>query len=152
MPSQGQCLPRNKYKAGCRCCCGDLSSFFLSFVFDIPFDFISNTAVLKKDLLDWYKANISPDVISVTVTKGSVIADFKSEGNKKIEEIFEKGNHYDANGLKLRVDKNLNKNWIVRYQIDGKTREIGLGKHPFISLKDARQKLFNIKNLILRNF
>ncbi len=68
--------------------------------------------------------------------------------NKKIEEIFEKGNHYDGDGLKLRVDKNLNKNWIVRYQIDGKTREIGLGKHPFISLKDARQKLFNIKKMI----
>ena len=68
--------------------------------------------------------------------------------NKKIEEICQKGNHYDGDGLKLRVDKNLNKNWIVRYQIDGKTREIGLGKYPFISLKDARQKLFNIKKMI----
>ena len=42
----------------------------------------------------------------------------------------------------------MNKNWIVRYQIDGKRREIGLGKYPFISLKDARQKLFNIKKMI----
>ena len=68
--------------------------------------------------------------------------------NKKIKEICQKGNHYDGDGLKLRVDKNLNKNWIVRYQIDGKTREIGLGKYPFISIKDARQKLFNIKKMI----
>ena len=42
----------------------------------------------------------------------------------------------------------MNKNWIVRYQIDGKRREIGLGKYPFISLKHARQKLFNIKKMI----
>ncbi len=68
--------------------------------------------------------------------------------NKKIEEICQKGNHYDGDGLKLRVDKNLNKNWIVRYQINGKTREIGLGKYPFTTLKDARQKLFNIKKMI----
>ena len=40
--------------------------------------------------------------------------------NKKIEEICQKGNHYDGDGLKLRVDKNLNKNWIVRYQINKK--------------------------------
>ncbi len=68
--------------------------------------------------------------------------------NKKIEEICQKGSHYDGDGLKLRVDENLNKNWIVRYQIYGKRREIGLGKYPFISLKDARQKLFNIKKMI----
>ena len=30
--------------------------------------------------------------------------------NKKIEGIYQKGNHYDGDGLKLRVDKNINKN------------------------------------------
>ena len=35
--------------------------------------------------------------------------------NKKIEEIFEKGSHYDGDGLKLRVDENLNKNKFVDY-------------------------------------
>ena len=68
--------------------------------------------------------------------------------NKKIEQIFQKGNHYDGNGLKLRVDKNINKNWIVRYQLFGTTREMGLGKYPYVSLKDARRKLFEVKKMI----
>ena len=68
--------------------------------------------------------------------------------NKKIEEIYQKGNHYDGDGLKLRVDKNINKNWIVRYQLFGTIREMGLGKYPYISLKDARRKLFEVKKMI----
>ncbi|MDA9674431.1 tyrosine-type recombinase/integrase [Alphaproteobacteria bacterium] len=68
--------------------------------------------------------------------------------NKKIEQILQKGNHYDGNGLKLRVDKNINKNWIVRYQLFGTTREMGLGKYPYVSLKDARRKLFEVKKMI----
>ena len=68
--------------------------------------------------------------------------------NKKIEEIYQKGNHYDGDGLKLRVDKNINKNWIVRYQLFGTIREMGLGKYPYISLKDARRKLFEVKRMI----
>ena len=68
--------------------------------------------------------------------------------NKKIEEIYQKGNHYDGDGLKLRVDKNINKNWIVRYQLFGTIREMGLGKYPFVTLKDARRKLFEVKKMI----
>ena len=47
--------------------------------------------------------------------------------NKKIEQIDQKGTQYDGDGLKLRVDKNINKNWIVRYQLLGTIREMGLG-------------------------
>ena len=68
--------------------------------------------------------------------------------NKKIEEIYQTGNHYDGDGLKLRVDKNINKNWIVRYQLFGTIREMGLGKYPFVTLKDARRKLFEVKKMI----
>ena len=68
--------------------------------------------------------------------------------NKKIEGIYQKGNHYDGDGLKLRVDKNINKNWIVRYQLFGTIREMGLGKYPFVTLKDARRKLFEVKKMI----
>ena len=68
--------------------------------------------------------------------------------NKKIEQIYQKGTHYDGDGLKLRVDKNKNKNWIVRYQLLGTIREMGLGKYPYVSLKDARRKLFEVKKMI----
>ena len=68
--------------------------------------------------------------------------------NKKIETIFEKGVYPDGDGLRLRVDKNKNKNWSLRYQLFGQTREMGLGKYPFISLKDARKKMIDAKKMI----
>ena len=41
-----------------------------------------------------------------------------------------------------------NKNWIFRYHILGKTKDMGLGKYPIVTLRDARQKLFQAKKLI----
>ena len=68
--------------------------------------------------------------------------------NKKIESFFEKGVYVDGNGLRLRVDKNKNKSWSLRYQLAGKVREMGLGKYPIISLKDARKKMIDAKKMI----
>ena len=36
---------------------------------------------------------------------------------KKIDRIEETGIYSDGDGLRLRVDKNNNKNWIFRYNI-----------------------------------
>ena len=60
--------------------------------------------------------------------------------NKKIEDVLEKGIHTDGDGLRLRVGENKNKSWILRYRFSGQTREMGLGKYPIVSLKDARKK------------
>ena len=62
--------------------------------------------------------------------------------NKKLESYSEKGVYVDGDGLRLRIDKNKNKSWSLRYQLAGKIREMGLGKYPIISLKDARKKQF----------
>ena len=40
--------------------------------------------------------------------------------NKKIDNINQKGIYTDGDGLRLRVDKKINKNWIFRYQLFGK--------------------------------
>ena len=61
--------------------------------------------------------------------------------NKKIDDVFEKGVYIDGDGLRLRVGDNKNKSWILRYRLFGQTREMGLGKYPIVSLKDARKKL-----------
>ena len=68
--------------------------------------------------------------------------------NKKIESFFEKGVYVDGDGLRLRVDKNKNKSWSLRYQHAGNIREMGLGKYPIISLKDARKKTIQAKKMI----
>ena len=69
--------------------------------------------------------------------------------NKKIESFFEKGVYVDGDGLRLRIDKNKNKSWSLRYQLAGKIREMGLGKYPIISLKDARKKTIQAKKIYI---
>ena len=68
--------------------------------------------------------------------------------NKKVKSFFEKGVYVDGDGLRLRIDKNKNKSWSLRYQLAGKIREMGLGKYPIISLKDARKKTIQAKKII----
>ena len=68
--------------------------------------------------------------------------------NKKLESYFEKGIYVDGDGLRLRIGKNKNKSWSLRYQLAGQVREMGLGKYPIVSLKDARKKMIDAKKMI----
>ena len=68
---------------------------------------------------------------------------------KKIDKIEETGIYSDGNGLRLRVDKNKNKNWVFRYSIFGKSKDMGLGKYPIVTLNDARQKLVDAKKIFM---
>ncbi len=68
--------------------------------------------------------------------------------NKKLESFFEKGVYVDGDGLRLRIGKNKNKSWSLRYQLAGQVREMGLGKYPIVSLKDARKKMIDAKKMI----
>ena len=68
--------------------------------------------------------------------------------NKKIENLLETGVYGDGDGLRFRVGRNKNKNWSLRYQLDGQVREMGLGKYPIVSLKDARKKMIDAKKMI----
>ena len=66
----------------------------------------------------------------------------------EINKIKQKGIYSDGDGLRLRVDKNNNKNWVFRYTMFGKSKDMGLGKFPIVTLNDARQKLVNAKKII----
>ena len=66
----------------------------------------------------------------------------------EINKIKQKGIYSDGDGLRLRVDKNNNKNWVFRYSMFGKSKDMGLGKFPIVTLSDARQKLVNAKKII----
>lgn len=48
------------------------------------------------------------------------------------------GKHEDGAGLRLVVSRTGSKKWILRFTIDGKRREMGLGGFPDVSLDEAR--------------
>ena len=60
-----------------------------------------------------------------------------------VDSIKEPGKYYDANNLFLRVYKAGSKNWVQRYTVDGKRREIGLGNANLIPLSEARELAFD---------
>ena len=68
--------------------------------------------------------------------------------NKKIDNVNDKGVYIDGDGLRLRVDNKSNKNWVFRYHIFGQSKDMGLGKYPVVSLKDARRKMVEAKKLV----
>lgn len=49
------------------------------------------------------------------------------------------GELQDGAGLILRTQNPNSKNWVYRYQLDGKRTNIGLGSYPAVSLKLARE-------------
>ena len=61
------------------------------------------------------------------------------------------GIYSDHEGLRLRITKSGTKNWIFRYRWFGKTKDMGLGSYPEVSLAQARQKRDLNKQLILKN-
>lgn len=57
---------------------------------------------------------------------------------KKIEHLTEPGRYLDSDGLYLLIGKTGSKSWMLRYQLDGRRRDMGLGAFPVIGLKEAR--------------
>ena len=50
------------------------------------------------------------------------------------------GKYEDGGGLRLAVSKSGAKKWVLRFTINGKRREMGLGSFPDVGLADARAK------------
>ena len=50
------------------------------------------------------------------------------------------GMHGDGGGLYLRVTKTGTKSWMLRISVDGRRRDLGLGRFPEVSLADARKR------------
>lgn len=62
------------------------------------------------------------------------------------------GKHSDGNGLFLLVKETGGKSWVLRYQINGRRRDIGLGAYPYVSLLEAREKVIALKKQIKEGF
>lgn len=54
----------------------------------------------------------------------------------------------DSGGLFIQVEPTGGKLWRLSYRFDGKQKTIALGKYPHTSLKDARAKREELKNLL----
>ena len=51
------------------------------------------------------------------------------------------GTHSDGGGLNLKIAKSgQHRSWVLRYSVDGKAIQKGLGSYPAVSLEDARQR------------
>lgn len=67
---------------------------------------------------------------------------------KQIENLTTPGTYEDGDGLRLLIKSNGKKYWVLRFQLSGKRREMGLGTHPAIGLKEARQNSSDKRRLL----
>lgn len=54
---------------------------------------------------------------------------------KQVENLTEPGNYEDGGGLRLVVKPTGRKSWLLRFQLAGRRREMGLGSFPEVSFK-----------------
>ena len=57
-----------------------------------------------------------------------------------VETTSKVGRHVDGAGLCLIVAPNGSKKWVLRYQVNGRRRDMGLGPYPDVSLALARER------------
>jgi integrase len=60
------------------------------------------------------------------------------------------GYHLDGAGLYLQISKYLSSNWIFRYALNGRTRDMGLGSYPTVPLSVARKLALEQREHIIR--
>jgi integrase len=58
------------------------------------------------------------------------------------------GRHGDGDGLQLVVSKAGRRTWVLRYQLNGVRRDMGLGSYPSVGLSDARIAAADARKLI----
>lgn len=63
----------------------------------------------------------------------------------KAKSLRAPGRHSDGNGLTLFIKDSGSKSWVLRIQVDGKRRDIGLGSFDTVSLAEARDKADDIR-------
>ena len=68
---------------------------------------------------------------------------------RKVAGLREPGRYADGDGLYLLIDPSGAKRWVLRYALNGKRRDMGLGPARVVSLSDARAKALKAKQQIL---
>jgi hypothetical protein len=68
---------------------------------------------------------------------------------RTVQTLRKPGMYLDGRGLYLRIGPSGNKSWIYRFALGGKTRDMGLGPYPDISLAEAREKATECRRMRL---
>ncbi len=74
-----------------------------------------------------------------------LLSEFACKGAKARESIYYIN---DGAGLRLRIRPNGSKNWIFRYRLNAKERNVGLGSYPKVTLSIARSKAAECRETI----
>ena len=59
------------------------------------------------------------------------------------------GRHSDGRGLMLLVKASGARSWVLRYQLKGRRRDMGLGPYPEVTLAEARRKALEARHLLV---
>ena len=59
------------------------------------------------------------------------------------------GRHGDGRGLYLLVKQSGARSWLLRYQVQGRRRDMGLGPYPDVTLAMARERATEARRLIV---
>ena len=65
--------------------------------------------------------------------------------------VLPKGKYHNGNGLYISISSKGKGKWSFRYRAHKKSREMGLGRFPDVSLFDARQHALSNKQLLRKN-
>ena len=68
--------------------------------------------------------------------------------NARKVETAKPGRHGDGRGLFLYVKPTGSRSWVLRYQVQGRRRDLGLGAYPDVSLAMARERATEARRLI----
>ncbi|MBX9753645.1 MAG: integrase arm-type DNA-binding domain-containing protein [Pseudomonadaceae bacterium] len=68
---------------------------------------------------------------------------------KQIDNLNSPGTYEDGDGLRLVIKPTGKKSWVLRFQLSGKRREMGLGSYPNLTLKAARLDASDRRRLLL---
>ena len=69
-----------------------------------------------------------------------------------VSRLKTKGVYPDGGGLNLRITASGGKSWILRFMLDGKAREMGLGAFHAVTLAEARNKAAECRKLLSDGF
>lgn len=66
----------------------------------------------------------------------------------RVAKAKEPGRHFDGDGLYLQIGPNGGKAWLLRYQINGRERYMGLGAVKDFTLAEARERARKARQLL----
>jgi integrase len=70
---------------------------------------------------------------------------------RQVDAITKRGRHAVGHGLYLQVSEWNTRSWIFRYTRDGVQRHMGLGSVEYVTLAQARQKAFELRQTMILN-